>query len=172
MEGAAAAHDASLGRRLALTVWDELQFLWRGGAELDEEQLRASAELVVACTSPSAEGGLIVEVICAPPYVRQGEKRMRRLASMAIAFALATGSAYGAEAPCKCQCLAKDGSVFGQPPGPKTAKICSQVCALVIIDGQGLKGVCQTGVTHGVQAHPIPTARLTYEQSFAVRGDR
>ena len=38
---------------------------------------------------------------------------MHRLATVALLLALAAGSAHAAEAPCKRQGLAKDGSVFG-----------------------------------------------------------
>jgi hypothetical protein len=37
---------------------------------------------------------------------------------------------------CKCQCLARDGSVFGNPPGPKTPELCAAVCSSLIIDGK------------------------------------
>ena len=43
---------------------------------------------------------------------------------------------------CKCQCLNRDGSVFGRPPGPKTPESCAQTCSRVIIDGKGLASSC------------------------------
>lgn len=43
---------------------------------------------------------------------------------------------------CKCQCLTRDGSVFGRPPGPKTPELCAQICSRVIIDGKGLASSC------------------------------
>jgi hypothetical protein len=45
-------------------------------------------------------------------------------------------------ADCKCQCLARDGSVFGNPPGPKTPELCAEVCSSLIIDGKGLASNC------------------------------
>jgi hypothetical protein len=45
-------------------------------------------------------------------------------------------------ADCACQCLARDGSVFGKPPGAETPELCAEVCSRFIIDGKGLASSC------------------------------
>ncbi len=45
-------------------------------------------------------------------------------------------------ADCTCQCLNRDGTVLGKPPGAKTPELCADICSRMIIDGKGLASSC------------------------------
>jgi hypothetical protein len=83
---------------------------------------------------------------------------MRNLSALWAAIASPFFAMNGAgAADCKCQCLDRDGSVFGRPPGPKTPALCAEVCSRVIIDGKGLDSYCPVDGEQPVKSGKAPS---------------